>query len=232
MKNIKHLFFDLDHTLWDFDKNSAETLAFLFDKYRFNQLHQMDMELFIAQYHQVNRDLWELFNHNKINKHQLREQRIQQTFNNLGVEIQHIPATFNEEYISICPQKGNLFPHTIEILAHFSESHQLHILSNGFADIQAIKIASSGLAPYFKTIFTADTIGAKKPNRAFYNHVLHHLKTIAPHCLMVGDTLDADVIGAMNVGIKAVYFNPYQTTHNAKVDFEIQSLLALKDIFK
>lgn len=232
MKDIKHLFFDLDHTLWDFDKNSSETLAYLFEKHRFEALHQMDLRAFTDQYHRVNRELWELFNHNKIDKYELRSLRLAQTFSNLGIDVKHIPPTFNDEYIAICPQKGHLFPHTREVLAHFAQSHTLHILSNGFAEIQAIKMASSGIAPYFNTVFTADVIGAKKPTKAFYDHVLQHLQTIPAHCLMIGDTLDADILGAMNAGIQAVYFNPEKTAHQADIHFEIDSLLALKSLLK
>lgn len=229
MEKIKHIFFDLDHTLWDFDKNSTETLFFLFDQHNFNQLHGIQKEEFVFQYHKVNRELWELFNHNIIDKHELRELRLQQTFINLGIDIAAIPITFNEEYIKICPKKGNLFPHTIAMLTYLSSKYNIHILSNGFEEIQAIKIKTSGIAHFFKTVFTADTIGFKKPHLNFYNHVINELNIHSNECIMIGDTLDADVLGAMNAGIKAVYFNPEKNKHSTKLDFEINSLIQLKD---
>ena len=228
---ITNIFFDLDHTLWDFDKNSTETLEFLFYKHNFGELHQIESTDFIHQYHVANRELWELFNYNKIDKHELRELRLQYTFSRLGIDIKHIPASFNDEYIHICPQKGNLFPHAIEILTHFSNQFHLHILSNGFAEIQDIKIKTSGIEPFFKNIFTADVIGHKKPDKAFYEYVLNELNVSASECIMIGDTLDADVIGAMNAGIKAVYFNPHKMEHNAIVNHEICSLIELKNLF-
>jgi putative hydrolase of the HAD superfamily len=229
MKRLTHVFFDLDHTLWDFDKNSSETLEFLFHKHNFNSFHNIALQQFITEYHKVNRELWELFNHNKIDKHQLRELRLQYTFVNLGIDPQHIPTTFNEEYISLCPHKGHLFPHAIEILEHLQCNYNLHILSNGFAEIQAIKIHTSGIEPYFSNIFTADHIGVKKPNKAFFEFVLNKLNTVPDNCIMIGDTLDADVLGAMNAGIKGVYFNPSKTMHQENIDFEITSLIQLKD---
>ena len=120
----------------------------------------------------------------------------------------------------------------MEILERYHNNYQIHILSNGFADIQEIKIRTSGISPYFKNVFTAEEIGAKKPYPEFYNYVLNFLQAQPSECIMIGDTLEADVLGAMKMGIKAVYFNPHKEIHSENIDFEIHSLKDLEKIIK
>ncbi len=232
MKKLKHIFFDLDHTLWDFDKNSAETLHFLFYKYNFHLYTNASIENFIEEFHKANRILWKAYDNNQINKHEMRTKRIEMTFDAVSLPHNMLPSSFNDEYLSICPTKGNLLPHALEVLNYLHAKYDLHILTNGFEDIQHIKMSTSGLNPFFKNVFTAEKIGLKKPDKAYFNYIIDTINTSKNECVMIGDTYETDILGAHHAEIKAIFFNPENDKINAiESIIEINSLLELKGIF-
>lgn len=232
MKNLKHIFFDLDHTLWDFDKNSEETLHFLFNKYQFHLHTPHTIDEFVTAFHVANRILWKAYDNNEINKHEMRNQRIKMTFNAVKLPQYIIPETFNDEYLSICPTKGKLLPHTLDVLNYLHTKYDLHILTNGFEDIQHIKMSTSGLSPFFKNVFTAEKIGLKKPDKAYFNFIIDTINSSKNECVMIGDTYETDILGAHHAEIKAIFFNPEKDRINdIESIIEINSLLDLKGIF-
>lgn len=206
----KAVFFDLDHTLWDFDKNAEETLAELFASYQFEKFGLASSDLFIETYTRNNHRLWAEYHQGNISKAELRAARFADTFQELGIDPELFPAAFEADYIRICPQKTNLFPHTHEILAYLQGHYSLHLISNGFKEASHTKIAKCDLGKYFKTIVISEILGVHKPHPDIFHHAVAGAQTHIPESVMIGDSLEADVRGAQNVGMDAIYFNPKQ----------------------
>src|SRR5690554_993368 len=207
------IYFDLDHTLWDFEKNASETLMELFDTYRLQNLGIASATTFIETYNRNNHPLCALYHHGKITKAALREARFADTFREFDIDPKWFPVAFEEDYLRLCPQKTNLFPHTHETLGYLQQKYTLHLISNGFGDASETKVTTCDLKKYFKTIVISERVGFHKPHPQIFHHAVGNADTTIAGSVMVGDSLDADVRGAQNVGMDAIYFNP----HNAEV---------------
>ena len=226
----RHIFFDLDHTLWDFEKNANETLRTLYDRYDFGRFGTFPVEKFIRVYSDINHALWRLYQANKISQQQLRDVRFVRTLTKLGVPETDFPAGLSAEFTHILPQKSAVFPFTHEVLDYLKPKYRLHLITNGFNDIQSIKLASSNLAHYFEEVITSEHSGHLKPDPRMFQHALERTGAAAAESLMIGDNLECDVLGAYNAGIDQVYFNPEKRRHFAQTTHEISCLSELKGI--
>jgi len=226
----RHLFFDLDHTLWDFEKNANETLRTLFKRHDFGRFGTFTVEKFIQVYSDINHALWRLYQNNKITQQQLRDVRFVRTLSKLGVPEADIPPTISAEFTSILPQKSAVFPFTHDVLDYLKPKYRLHLITNGFNDIQDLKLVSSNLAHYFEEVITSEHSGHLKPDPRMFAHALERTGAAAAESLMIGDNLECDVLGAYNSGIDQVYFNPAKRRHFAQATHEISCLSELKDI--
>ncbi|RZK23476.1 MAG: noncanonical pyrimidine nucleotidase, YjjG family [Hymenobacter sp.] len=224
----RHLFFDLDHTLWDFETNAHETLHQLFQEYELGR-HTFSFEQFSSRYSEVNHALWRLYQANKVTQQQLRDLRFVRTLGKLGVAEAEIPTDISARFTGILPQKSAVFPHTHEVLGYLQgKGYGLHLITNGFEDVQHIKLASSGLTNYFQEIITSEASGCLKPDPRMFAHALARAGATTAESLMVGDNLECDVLGAYNSGIDQVYFNPGRRRHFAQTTYEIASLDELR----
>ncbi|MDX5347414.1 MAG: YjjG family noncanonical pyrimidine nucleotidase [Hymenobacteraceae bacterium] len=230
MKKYRHLFFDLDHTLWDFEKNSEETLFHLYDLYDLGRFGTFDKTYFYKKYKNINHQLWVEYTAGKISQEELREARFVKTLKKLGLKKSDIPKQIADDYVAICPTKSALFPFTHETLGYLRDKYTLHIITNGFKDVQHIKLNSSNLYEYFNEVITSECCGYKKPQKQIFEHALQRCNVTASECLMIGDNLDADILGARAAGIDQVYFNPDQRRHRRKITYEITCLSQLVEI--
>ena len=226
----RHLFFDLDHTLWDFEKNANETLHTLYERHDFARFGTFTVEEFIGVYSAINHALWRLYQNNKISQQQLRDVRFVRTLAKLGVAEADIPAGISAEFTAILPQKSAVFPYTHEVLDYLKPKYRLHLITNGFNDIQALKLAASNLAHYFEEVITSEHSGHLKPDPRMFAHALARTGAAAAESLMIGDNLECDVLGAYNAGIDQVYFNPDKRRHFNQITHEISCLSELKEI--
>jgi putative hydrolase of the HAD superfamily len=208
MKPYKHIFFDLDHTLWDFEKNSEETLYTLYHEFGLAEFGKFDCDSFYKKYKFINYLLWDLYNKGKIDQKELRESRFVKTLTGLGLESHQVPMGISEAYTDLCPQKTAVFPYTFEVLEYLKPKYGLHIITNGFKDIQHIKMSGSNLTGYFKEIVTSECCGYKKPDKRIFEHALDRIKVRPVDCLMIGDNLECDIDGARLAGMDQVFFNP------------------------
>ncbi len=227
----KDIFFDLDHTIWDFEKNASETLMELFDTYRFHSFGIGSAELFIDTYNRNNHRLWALYHHGKITKSELRETRFSDTFRELGIDPGWFPPAFEEDYLQRCPQKTNLFPHAHETLGYLRERYTLHLISNGFGDAAETKVTRCDLKKYFSTIVISEVVGYHKPHPEIFHYAVGNAKTAIVDSVMIGDSLDADIRGAQHVGMDAIYFNPNKTDVPPDVKRSISELDELRQLF-
>ena len=197
INNLKHIFFDLDHTLWDFDKNSTLTFDKIFKLHNDN----VDIKSFLNVY-------WRLYRNEEIEKENLRYGRLKDSFDELSFKIDdELIYLLSEEYIVHLTTFNHLFEGTIEILEYLQSKYELHIITNGFDEAQYKKMRSSQITHYFKTVTNAELAGVKKPNPIIFDYALKAAKAKPNESIMIGDSLEADVLGALNVGYDAIFFN-------------------------
>ncbi len=227
MRNIKHIFFDLDHTLWDFDKNSEMAFAEIFK----NKFPKIEISNFIEKYMPINQECWRLYQADKMTHEELRYQRLKQSFEAINFEISDEKIDFvADKYLELLPQNNFLFEGCFEILDYLKPKYNLHIITNGFAKVQELKMKNSGLFHYFQTITNSETAGAKKPNPKIFEQSLKVAAAKKQNSIMIGDSWEADVLGAVNFGIDAIYFTENGEQNNENI-LQINSLLALKNHF-
>lgn len=223
----RHIFFDLDHTIWDFDKNAEEALHELYGLHKLRDIGLSSAELFIKTYTRNNHALWADYHTGKISKHELREARFKKTFIDLGVHPDNIPDGFEDAYVRLCPTKTNLFPHAHETLQYLGGKYTLHLISNGFKESSEFKIGNTNIGGYFTHIIISETVGVNKPDKAIFEHALHLAGAKKEESLMIGDSLEADVYGALNCGMDAIYFNPFNLPKPQDVPVQIAHLKEL-----
>jgi putative hydrolase of the HAD superfamily len=231
LPEIKHIFFDLDHTIWDFDRNAQETLTELYHSYKLAEIGLHSAEAFIEQYTANNHELWRQYHLGKITKAKLREERFRKTFIDLGVPPEHVPHQFEVDYVKISPTKTHLFAGAIEVLAYLHRKYQLHLISNGFKETQAIKMTKCNLNQYFTHIIISEDVGANKPEKAIFEHALNQAHAKKHESIMIGDSLEADVYGALNAGIDAIFFNPLKAEKPKDIAKQVHHLEELLEIF-
>ena len=228
---IKHIFFDLDHTIWDFDKNAQETLHELYLHYKLEELGLASAEAFISTYTENNHSLWADYHVGKITKETLRAERFSRTFIQLGVHPEKIPQQFEDDYVRITPTKTNLFLGSEKVLAYLQKKYSLHIISNGFKESTLTKMEVSGLNPYFTNVIISEDVGINKPDKAIFEYALDKAKALKHESIMIGDSIEADIRGAQGFGMKAIYFNPLNKELPEDVQWQINHLEELLNHF-
>lgn len=222
---IKHIFFDLDHTLWDFEKNSNLTFAQIFKEQRI----QLNVSDFLTSYTPINFDYWKLYREDKVSKEALRYGRLKDTFDVLEYEIEDaIIDVLSEEYIRVLPSYNHLFEGAIELLEFLYPKYTLHIITNGFEEVQNLKIAASGIKKYFDKVITSETVGAKKPNPKVFMYAMDLVKTTPQNSMMIGDSLEADIFGALNCGIESIHLTTENGSQHEKKYTSVANLLEIK----
>ena len=204
----KHLFFDLDHTLWDFDRNSAECIAELFDTFRLTDAGIASPEEFSRHFIAINKKLWADYDKNLIAHSYIRQHRFPMVFQALGVDASAVNVDLNAEYLKLLPCKSHLLESAREALDYLQGRYVMHIITNGFAEIQAVKMASSDIAHYFTNVITSETANAKKPDPLVFEYAMRLSGTTASESLMIGDNYEADILGAKSVALDTIFYDP------------------------
>jgi putative hydrolase of the HAD superfamily len=226
----EHIFFDLDHTLWDFETNSKEALLELFNKYKMLEKGVDSLDKFLVEYFIINEKLWDDYRKGIIGKEALRYDRFHQALQKFGIDDRDLTTNFADDYVNSAPYKTNLFPHAIETLEYLKEKYILHIVTNGFEEVQYLKMKNTNLDKYFTQVITSERSGFKKPDIRMFEFSLNEAKANKLTSIMIGDSLEADIVGARNAGLNQVYFNPHENPHEEAVTHEIKSLKELMEI--
>ncbi|PWB24294.1 YjjG family noncanonical pyrimidine nucleotidase [Flavobacterium sp. HTF] len=202
--NITDIFFDLDHTLWDFDKNSQMA----FDRIFKNNFGTIKIDDFIEKYLPINQECWRLYQNDQITHQELRYNRLKLSFDALNYSMtdENIDQIAND-YIEFLTDNNYLFDGAIEVLEYLKPKYKLHIITNGFAAVQDKKINNALLSGYFSTITNSEMAGVKKPNSIIFDYAVNLAQTSKQNSIMIGDDLEADVYGALNAGLDAIFFN-------------------------
>ncbi|WP_428231373.1 YjjG family noncanonical pyrimidine nucleotidase [Flavobacterium sp.] len=221
---ITDVFFDLDHTLWDFDKNSEMA----FDRIFKNRFPEIKIQDFIAKYAPINQECWKLYQNDKITHLELRYNRLKFSFDALNVEISDADINhIANDYIEFLTDNNHLFEGAIEVLEYLKPKYKLHIITNGFANVQDKKLNNAALSGYFDTITNSELAGVKKPNSIIFDYAINAAKASKANSVMIGDCLDADVNGALNAGLDAIFFNDKKVEAPEDIK-QVNHLLELK----
>jgi len=229
MKKYKHLFFDLDRTLWDFDKNSEEAIRDLYEKHNLQVKLGASFDEFFQEYLGINHDLWAAYRLGQVTKDELRLRRFHHSFKEFNYNDPVFALSFNDDYVALCSSKSNLIPHSIEALDYLAPNYSMHIITNGFVEAQQVKMDNCGLAHYFEEIVVSDGLGYRKPDRRIFDYALEKSGATPENSIMIGDDYVPDVLGAKGIGMDQVYFTK-ELQKDEDATFVIHSLLELKNI--
>ena len=222
---VTHIFFDLDHTLWDFEKNSALTFQKILPEADVDLVH----EQFINTYIPINAKYWKLYREEKVSKAALRYARLKETFHALKYEISDEKInSLAKEYILQLPNFNHLFDGTLELLDYLKEKYTLHIITNGFEEVQTLKMKKSKIFHYFTEVITSESVGVKKPNPKVFLHAMRKAGSSPKESLMIGDNIEADIQGALATGMKAIHCNFENTGIIPNNIISIRHLLEIK----
>ncbi len=209
---VTDVFFDLDHTLWDFEKNSAIT----FKKILSENNIAIQLEDFLKVYIPINLQYWKLYREEKVTKEELRYNRLKKVFDALEYKVlDEVIYKLSEDYIKYLSSFNHLFPNAKEILEYLKPNYNLHIITNGFNAVQEKKLKNSGIFNYFNSIVDSEMAGVKKPNPAIFKLALLKANAIPEKAIMIGDSIEADILGAKAVGLHTLHFNAHkESRHN------------------
>ena len=228
----KDLFFDLDHTIWDFELNSKETLWDLHLKYELEAKGIHDFDVFYSQYSVHNHRLWDRYTKGFIKQEELRWKRIYLSLLDYKIADEALSKEMSVDYLDILPNKKNLFPYTIEILEYLkSKNYTMHLITNGFESVQFKKIKNSNLADYFTEVITSEASNSLKPNKEIFEYALKASNAKLETSIMIGDNEDADIQGAINVGMDSIFVNHLQIQPTVPATHTITHLKELENIF-
>ncbi len=227
----KHLFFDLDHTLWDFDRNSAESIAEMYETFQLADVGIASAAEFSTHFVAINKKLWADYDQNLIEHGYIRQQRFRMVYRALGIDEAAVKHDLNAEYLRLLPRKPHLLPSAKDMLDHLKDRYTMHIITNGFAEIQAIKMDSAEIAHYFTIVVTSENANAKKPDPLVFEYAMQTAGASVSESLMIGDNYVADIMGAKSVGMDTVFYNPAgllsddAPTHDIRHWRELMSIL-------
>ena len=228
----KDLFFDLDHTIWDFELNSKETLWDLHLKYELEAKGIHDFDVFYSQYSVHNHRLWDRYTKGFIKQEELRWKRIYLSLLDYKIADEALSKEMSVDYLDILPNKKNLFPYTIEILDYLkNKDYKMHLITNGFESVQFKKIKNSNLADYFTEVITSEASNSLKPNKEIFDYALKASNAKLETSIMIGDNEAADIQGAINVGMDSIFVNHLQIQPTVPATHTITHLKELENIF-
>ena len=230
MQQYKNLFIDLDDTLYDFSAASQESFRETYDLLHYERYFN-SFEHFYSIYEPYNLQLWHIYGEGKITKEELNKRRYSYPLEVVGVHDQELADTFCREALGRIPTKNKLIEGAKELLEYLRPKYNLYILSNGFKELQSRKMCTVGIDKYFDALILSEDIGVNKPNRELYEYALQKTASTTEDSIMVGDMFETDIVGAANIGMKQIYFNPKKKEGMPFTPtYMVTELLQIKDI--
>ncbi len=227
---IKHVFFDLDRTLWDFEKSAAQAFDEIYKIHGLKDKGVISATEFHNAYTIHNNKLWDQYRNGEIKKEVLRGLRFKLTLGDFGINDDILGEKIGDDYVRLSPLLVNLFPYAIEILEYLYPKYKLHIITNGFAEVQAVKLSESGMRRFFDQIITSEEAGVKKPDSKIFNFAFDKSGAKPINSIMIGDDYEVDIIGAKEVGMDQIFFDPYSLQPNLDCNYRVVSLNEIFEI--
>lgn len=230
-KVYKHLFFDLDHTLWDFEANSEQVLMILFEEFDLKNILKTDASTFFQEFSAINELLWAKYRKGFIKREFLRWKRFAKTFQHFGYLNDELAKEMSENYLVHLPKQNKLLPYAKEILDYCkAKNYEMHIITNGFEITQYEKMANANITDYFKEVITSEQCNSLKPSSIIFEFAHQATGATPKNSLMIGDSWEADILGAKDYGMDQVFYNPNKLSFTDKATYEINCLSELKAI--
>lgn len=227
----KDLFFDLDHTLWDFETNSRETIQELYTTHQLANLGIVDFDGFYKTYSAHNHRLWDRYTKGFIKQEELRWKRVYLSLLDFKVANEALAKEMSQAYLEILPNKKHLFPYTIEILEYLKQKdYRMHLITNGFESVQFKKIKNSGLQDYFIEVITSEASNSLKPHKDIFEYALRNANANVADSIMIGDNESADIQGGINIGMDTIFVNHIQAIPTIPATYTITHLKELETI--
>ena len=226
----RHIFFDLDRTLWDFDAAAEVAFERIYDQYHLKDLGIPSAHEFHKIYHPLNEKLWELYRADQITKDELNRTRFLKPLEHYGIHYIELADHLSEDYVYWSPRIVRLVPGTMELLEYLKPKYHLHLITNGFQEVQHTKLSGSGMEPYFETLTVSEEVGVKKPNPELFHYALKKAGATAEESLMIGDEMAVDIDGARAAGMDQLFFNPTGQSDPGERTYEVSNLLEIKKI--
>lgn len=234
MDKYRHLFFDLDHTLWDFEANSRQTLAELYEVLALKEKGVDDFERFNASYQVHNEKLWDRYRKGFIKTEELRWKRMWLSLLDFKIGDEQLARQMGVLFLEGLPSRRILFPYAHEILGYLqSKGYQLHLITNGFEQVQHAKLKNTGLDGFFKEVITSEGSNSLKPHKAIFDFALQKTGAALSESIMLGDDINVDVLGARDAGMDQVYINHLKKAlpEDIKPTYTVSNLKELEGIF-
>jgi len=227
----QHLFFDLDHTLWDFETNSKEAMVDIFNNNQLNEIGVNSFDLFFERYSHHNHLLWDKYSKGKIKQDELRWKRMWLSLLDFKIANEPLSRKMGLEFLDILPTKNSLFPYTLEILTYLkNKGYQMHLITNGFEKVQFHKLSKSNIDGYFIEVITSEGSNSLKPNKEIFDFALQKSGAAAKESIMIGDNIEADIKGALNAGMDCIFVNHINAITEVKPTYTIYHLKELETI--
>jgi HAD superfamily (subfamily IA) hydrolase, TIGR02254 len=230
MKKYKHLFFDLDRTLWDFDASAEVAFEKIFNLHHLKELGIPNAHEFHETYQPMNEQLWVLYRNEEITKEELNRKRFVLPLEKYGIHDTSLANKLSLDYVYYSPRIVRLISGTMDLLEYLKPKYHMHLITNGFQEVQATKLQGSGLAPFFETLTVSEEVGVKKPNPEIFFYALNKANAHVEESIMIGDEMDVDIVGAQAAGMDQIFFNTKCSNTNNYCTFEVNSLEAIKKI--
>ncbi len=229
--DTKHVFFDLDRTLWDFEASADEAFRRIFKKFNLSEIGVPSSKAFHYTYNIHNNKLWDQYRKGEIAKEDLRGRRFVETLNSFNIVDKPLGDRIGEEYVRISPLIVRLFPYAIDILTYLhNRKYKLHIITNGFEEVQKVKLMESKMKKFFDKVITSEEAGVKKPESDIFYYAFEKSGANARESIMIGDDYEVDIIGAKKVGMRTILFDPNSIYVNHGSDYHIRSLKEIEEI--
>lgn len=226
----RHIFFDLDRTLWDFDAAAEVAFERIYEQYHLKDLGIPSAHEFHMVYHPLNEKLWELYRADRITKSELNRTRFLKPLEHYGIHNVELADHLSEDYVYWSPRIVRLVPGTMELLEYLKPKYHLHLITNGFQEVQHTKLSGSGMETYFETLTVSEAAGVKKPNPEIFHYALRKADATPKESLMIGDEMAVDIDGAHAAGIDQIFFNATGQPHQGECTYEVRNLLEIKNI--
>jgi len=230
MSKYEHVFFDLDRTLWDFERNSQEAIQDLYHEFELAHKSVPSFDEFFSIYRIKNHDLWALYRVGKVTKDELRQLRFHHALQHFRIDDEKMALEFNDRYVETCSIKPHLLPNALPVLEYLNEKYHLHIITNGFKEAQFVKLKNSGIDQFFKEVVISELFGKAKPHKDIFTHAFDRSGAEAHQSIMIGDDFEADIVGAQQAGMDSVYMADFPKKSAVKPTHHIKGLIELKGI--
>ena len=227
----RHLFFDLDHTLWDFETNSKQTLGDLYVTNGLQEKGVPDFEQFFERYSYHNHRLWDRYTNGFIKQEELRWKRMWLALLDFKLADEPLARQMGVQFLDLLPTRKTLFPYTLEILQYLqNKGYTMHLVTNGFEKVQYGKIQNAKIDSFFQQVITSEASGSLKPKKEIFEYAFSKAGTNAAESIMIGDNLDADIQGGINAGMDTIFVNHLNVIPHVPSTYVVYHLKELENI--